>query len=111
MSLIQLILLSVFIFALVLYFSVFRSDFRDRLLILIIFKAAVVAVIFPNLTVSAAKFVGVGRGTDLLIYLYICASLFAFLVLYSKIERVRRIHTDLARSIAISAVKKPNEHK
>lgn len=110
MTLIQLILIVAFGLSLTLYFSVFRSDFRDRLLVLAIFAVAVSTILFPDLTVWLAKFVGVGRGTDLLVYLYICASLFAFLILYSKIERVKRVQTDLARSIAISSAKKPGEH-
>lgn len=100
MTLIQIILLSLFAF-LALYLIYFRSRLRDRLIAVLFFLIAVAAVLFPDATTVIAQSVGVGRGTDLLVYLSIVAGIFAVLLLYGKISRCERLQTELVRELAL----------
>ena len=70
MSLIQIALALGSILLLVLYATFLRSTLRDRALAILLFVTAVVAILFPDLTTRLANILGVGRGTDLLIYLF-----------------------------------------
>ena len=79
MSLIQIALVLGSILLLLLYSAFLRSTLRDRVLTILLFVIAVVAILFPDLTTRVANVLGVGRGTDLLIYLFVLAAVFAFI--------------------------------
>ena len=101
MSLIQFILVGSSFAFLLLYFLFFRSLFRDRLFALMLFSLAVVATLFPDLTTVVANRLGVGRGTDLVFYLFAIMTVFIFILLYGKISRLESAQTDLIRELAI----------
>jgi hypothetical protein len=65
---------------------------------------------FPEQTSRWAHWVGIGRGVDLMLYVWILASMLLFLVLHLKIVAQNRQLTDLARAIAISQVRLPSNH-
>lgn len=74
-----------------------------RTIVLLLFLAAgVFAVIFPAVLDSLAKFVGVGRGTDLVLYAFIVV----FIGQALTNARRRRVHdeqiTELARKLALA---------
>ncbi len=55
----------------------------------------VVAVAFPGTTVWAAHLVGVGRGTDLLLYVFVMTVLFTTVASYQRIHGLERRITEL----------------
>lgn len=60
-----------------------------------------VAVVVPDITSDVARFVGVGRGADLVFYLAIVAVLFVLMHYYSKFVELQQKLTELTRQIAI----------
>lgn len=64
-----------------------------------LFVAIVVAL--PQTTEVAARFVGVGRGVDLAIYVSLVALFYLVFRLFVKIEEVEREVTKLVRKLAI----------
>jgi small membrane protein len=101
MRLIQIILVGGFIVSLLLYLRFLRSSLRDRLTVLLLFTAMCVAVVHPDLTNEAAALVGVGRGTDLTLYLFLVAGVFFAVMAYSRISSLSRDLTEVVRRLAI----------
>ena len=101
MKLIQLILIAGFLAALMTYLRFLRSSLRDRLIAVVFFGAAVIAIAVPDLTQRAADMVGVGRGADLTFYLFALAFIFFAVLIYSKVTRLTRALTEVVRRIAI----------
>lgn len=72
-----------------------------RLLALVFVAAAIVAILFPQLLSALASFFGVGRGTDLLLYLFVIAAMiFAVMTIRAKARSDARV-TELARAVAL----------
>jgi hypothetical protein len=67
-----------------------------------------VFVIFPSLTTEIANFIGVGRGTDLLLYLSLIGFSFIIIILYSKQRRLEQLLTEILRKNAIQNVREPS---
>ena len=102
MKIIQLILIIGTIFSLGLYLRFFRSVLRDRLIAVVLFCTAIICIVVPDATTSIANLIGVGRGTDLIVYISVITALFLFLLLYSRLQKIERAHTELIRHLAIS---------
>ena len=62
----------------------------------------VAAVAWPDLTTRAANLVGVGRGTDLVLYLAVLAFSFLSMALYQRIARLESNITQLTRELALT---------
>ena len=78
--------------------------------------AAVVAVgiyfvWLPDHTTVVAGWLGVARGTDLLIYVWIVITLFVGVNLHLKIHALRNNITELARAVALASVRDPEEQQ
>ena len=56
----------------------------------------------PSHSTLVAEFVGVGRGADLILYLWVCISLIVLLNLHLKLRTQHESITKLARTIAIA---------
>lgn len=76
-----------------------RLVYRVALLGLLVLGVFLVS--FPDVTTEVARRLGVGRGTDLMLYLAIVAGGFALLLLYARIRRVERKVTLLTRELAL----------
>jgi hypothetical protein len=98
---IQLTLLAGFSLAFIIYLRFLRSSLRDRLLAASMLLAVSVAVLVPDLTQVAADLVGVGRGTDLTLYLFIMGFALFGVLTYSKMSRLNRALTEVVRRLAI----------
>lgn len=61
----------------------------------------VVAVLFPDTTVWAAELVGVKRGTDLVLYIFVMTFLFTTLASFQRMHRLENQLTELAREVAL----------
>lgn len=107
MKLIQLILIVGLLAILVSYFRWFRSAVADKLVIALILAAGIFMVVFPELTNKLAAALGVGRGADLVFYLFIVAFCYLMLLVYAKIKKMERQLAELARKQALMEVKSP----
>lgn len=84
-----------------------RPMFRsDRLLRAMVWLAAAVAIWWPELTVYLANAVGIQRGADLVLYLFVLVFLGAGFYFYSQSVRLERQLTDVVRHVAINEAKK-----
>ncbi|HMO01973.1 MAG TPA: DUF2304 domain-containing protein [Oligoflexia bacterium] len=108
MSLIQILLIVGLLGAFVLYLNFFRTVLFDRLIALSLVAAGVVFVLAPDLTGKIANFIGVGRGTDLIFYLFIVLTLHIFIAIYSKISSIQQSQTELIRALAIRFARLPS---
>jgi hypothetical protein len=104
MKLIQLILIVGLLAILISYFRWFRSAVMDKLLIAAILAAGIVLVVFPDLTSRLAVALGVGRGADLVFYLFIVAFCYLILLVYAKIKKLERQLAELSRKQALMDV-------
>lgn len=78
-----------------------RSLALKRIFGLLFVVAAIIAILFPELLTHVAHFLGIGRGTDLLLYAFIVAMLiFAVAVIRAKARSDARV-TNLARAVAL----------
>ncbi len=59
------------------------------------------AVLFPEMTDEVANAVGVGRGVDLITYIFEVAALFVLIHYYTKFVELQRQITDLTREMTI----------
>lgn len=73
-----------------------------RIALLVMVPVGVVAVAFPGTTVWAAHLVGVGRGTDLLLYLFVMLFLFTTLASYQRLHHVETQLVELTRELALA---------
>lgn len=102
---IRIVLLLGFLGVLITYFKSFRSIISDRLIALLLFFLVSLTILFPDSTTIVAQALGVGRGTDLILYLYIVGSFFAIVLLYSRSLNQDQKLTKLIREIAIETAK------
>lgn len=78
-----------------------RSLAIKRIFALAAAFAAILAILFPSILTKVANFFGIGRGTDLLLYVSVIgALLFAVATVRAKARSDARV-TQLARSVAL----------
>jgi hypothetical protein len=75
---------------------------RDRLIRCVVWAAAFVAILDPGLTSRAAQVIGVQRGTDLVLYVFVLAFLGTAFYFYSQSVRFHRQLTEVVRHLAIT---------
>ncbi len=63
--------------------------------------AATIAILFPEVTVVVARFLGIDRGADLVFYCGILAMFAGFFLTYVRLRRIDKSITVLARQMAI----------
>jgi hypothetical protein len=85
------------------YWYAFRSGLRNRILSVLFLLSAMIAVLFPDNTQYLADYLGVGRGSDLMIYFFFILALFFGALFFSKINRIERRQTEIVRALALSA--------
>ena len=85
----------------VIYIYRLRTAFLDRLVYIACAAVGVVFVIDPPFSTQIANLLGIGRGADLLFYLFIITSLFYAVETRSRIRRLEQKITMLVRQIAI----------
>jgi hypothetical protein len=72
-----------------------------RLLALLFAAGCVAAVVEPELTTRAAHVLGIGRGTDLVLYSFVVVFGFAAASLYFRCRDMERRLVEVARAVAI----------
>ena len=88
-----------------------RSNAAKKIMLLGFVLLAVVAVLFPDLLTSAAHLLGVGRGADLLLYLWFTISVLLILALYLRLMRLQDQLTELVRQLAIHEHERSRERE
>jgi small membrane protein len=111
MRTIQVLLIALILLAAIVGSVAFRSRLAYRLLGMFFFLVATLCVLFPDSTTDIAKSLGVGRGTDLLLYLVIFAGVHACLLLYMRTRRLERKLTQVVRAIAIRDAERLSENE
>jgi small membrane protein len=79
-----------------------RSTLSDRLIYVVLIAAGIPLVLYPDWSTRLAHLVGIGRGADLVIYLFIMFSLFFFASSASAFREIERELTVVVRTIAIN---------
>lgn len=69
--------------------------------------AGEVLVIFPDLSTTLAHAVGVGRGADLVFYVFMLIVFAAIANLHLRLRAHSEVVTQLAREVALSTVREP----
>jgi hypothetical protein len=78
-----------------------RTVLTDRIVLLILALGGLVLVIHPNLSMWVANRIGIGRGTDLLLYVFILFSMFNFVGISSELKKIERKLTEVVRQQAL----------
>jgi hypothetical protein len=79
-----------------------RTRAWKRLILVALAGLAVASILQPELTTRVANLLGVGRGTDLLLYLLTAVFLYVAMGFYLKFKDVERQLTLLARQQALT---------
>lgn len=66
-----------------------------------VFGSAIVVVLFPSLSGAVAKFMGIGRGVDAIVYTSITILFYLVFRLYVYLEDLKHEITDLVRKLAL----------
>ena len=109
MLIVQIILIGFLIFALTRVILRFRGGqltVFEFMFWSLLFLAAAVGILVPDLTTDVAKFLGIGRGVDLAIYASIIALFYLVFRIYIILEDVRSEITELVRKMALENSKK-----
>ncbi len=97
----QILLVAILIFFIV-YVSVLRTTLTDRILYFLFTLIGIVMVINPEWSTRVAHWFGIGRGADMLLYLFIVTALFYTAGLRSELKKMKHEITLLVREIALS---------
>lgn len=66
-----------------------------------VLPAGAIAVLFPGIVTDLAQLVGVGRGTDLVLYMLVVAVMFLSVSHYQRMRDIEDKYVTLARRVAI----------
>jgi hypothetical protein len=80
-----------------------------RIALVVVFLAAVVAIAYPELLNTIARFVGVGRGTDLLLYAMVVVLIGNIISTTRRHRHIEREVTRLARALALAQAERADE--
>jgi hypothetical protein len=100
-TLIQPILVGAILAVAMVHLKAFSSRLLSRAATLMFVALGVAFVVNPELTNDIAHMVGVGRGTDLVLYALFPATISMFLHLYRRNRQLEERLTGMARHIAI----------
>lgn len=95
------IILVLSIVLLTFYVFYVRSQGADRLLMMVMAAGGLVLVLFPDLSNRVAREVGIGRGADLLFYLFIVFCMFRFAAIAAAQRDAQRSLTEVVRRLAL----------
>ncbi len=104
-----------FVLCCILLFAILHQNVNAmmRIGLSIIVGAGIVLSWFPDLANVVANLVGVGRGTDLMLYVWILISMMVTLMIYTKFVNLNHAMTTLVRKIALDNPEPPKaqEHE
>jgi hypothetical protein len=80
-----------------------------RVLGILVVVGGIIAVLFPLAVTSVANAVGVGRGTDLVLYVLVMVFLFTSVSLYQRVSTLDAHITELTRQLALLTAQEPTQ--
>jgi small membrane protein len=105
------ILLIIAVVSLLVYLLRSRTSTRSRAWVkvgyVLFILAGIYAVLRPNDTTVVANWVGVDRGTDLMVYALVIAFAFTTLSAYMRFKDLELRYARLARAIALEGAQQP----
>ena len=101
------VVIAVTLLAFLVYALRVRSIVWDRVVLIGLGALGIALALQPELANDAAHAVGVGRGADLLVYVFVLFSLFHIVYLGSRLRRLERQITQQVRSSAIERASRP----
>lgn len=78
-----------------------------RIMLVLFACVAAFSVFFPELLTQVARFFGIGRGTDLVLYALTVSFLVFMATTYQRFRHLETTFTKLARRIALDEAEKP----
>lgn len=75
---------------------------------LIVVILAIIAVLWPQLTTYVANAVGVGRGTDLVLYVFVMVFIYNAVATTQRLHRLEHQVRGLTREVALEHVQHPS---
>ncbi|MBD1540746.1 DUF2304 domain-containing protein [Arthrobacter sp. IA7] len=78
-----------------------------RIMLVLFACVAAFSVFFPEVLTQVARFFGIGRGTDLVLYALIVSFLVFMATTYQRFRHLETTFTKLARRIALDEAEKP----
>jgi small membrane protein len=87
----------------------YRRSPAVALMTLLIASAGLYFVWMPDHSTRLAELVGIGRGVDLILYIWVCISLIVLLNLHLKLRTQMEMITVLARKVALAEASRPAE--
>ncbi len=104
------ILITLAILIVLILISRSRDLIVERFFTILVTLAGVYFVIFPDSASKIANLVGIGRGADLIFYLFIVFSWFWFASTSAKMRKTEKRLTEIVRQMAIAnpSIKKPD---
>ncbi|HRN95254.1 MAG: DUF2304 domain-containing protein [Chitinophagales bacterium] len=109
--LIKVILVAPLLLIVLLFLARLKNQIFYRSFFILIAGVGVFLVLNPNITTDVAHALGVGRGTDLILYLSVLFFFMFSILIYAKFRRLEAAQTELARQVAILAAKRFTDHK
>lgn len=101
MNLIQIILIASFSGAALLCWVALKNRLAGRLFFIMQFLLGIVLTLSPDLAQAAADFLGVGRGTDLVLYLLVILVYVGALLILARFRRLEGEVSALVRLMAL----------
>ena len=74
---------------------------------LLVWLSAAAAIVVPDMTSVVARFLGIRRGADLVLYCAILGGMVGFFLMYVRQRRLEASLTELVRHMAISDPRRP----
>jgi len=82
-----------------------KATRREAVFWCLVWLTGAAAVYQPDLTMTLARKLGIGRGADLLLYCAVGVMLVGFMMVYVRLRRMRREITLIARHLALKEAK------
>lgn len=98
---IQIIILAALVFAAGLVLLVLKNQIAGRVFFISQFLLGCLFVLVPDLSSRLAALLGVGRGTDLLLYFLILYVYVSSLCLLAKFRRLEKTQTEIIRAFTL----------
>jgi hypothetical protein len=103
------LILSILLAGILIYaWSEYARSPAVAVLALFVATAGLYFVWMPEHSTALAELVGIGRGVDLILYVWVCISLVVLLNLHLKLRTQTELITTLARKIAITDAQSRN---
>jgi len=108
---IQLVLLTGVAFICLFIVIQLKKKLLDLVLLLALVAAAVLFILWPDLTTKLAQKLGVDRGSDLVFYISILIFWFVVLKLYARIRQLEKSFTQIIREDALKKASGPSSNE